>query len=430
MAPRIDIDGRNLALRRGTGISTYARNLTHVIHGLGPAVGVVYGKHLLPRADATLAEVSFFDQENLLPRSRFARRSHLFGQVIAGMAGLRPRRIAGEVVIREPLAADLPYFDRLYNIPGLFDIARSYLKYTGQLMDLRYSRQERPQVFHCTCPLALRVRGAANIYTLHDLIPLKLPYYTRYLKAEYYRIVKEIVRRADHICTVSEFSRQDIIRTLKVPENRVTNTYQSVSVPGWITRKTDDEIANEIEGAFGLPFGGYFLFFGAIEPKKNIARMIEGYLKANVPQPLVIVGSEAWSADHELAMLQNDAVRDSGRIKRIQYVPFDLLLTLIRGARSVVFPSLYEGFGLPVLEAMLLGTPVITSTSSCLPEVAGDAALLVDPYDTDDIKAAFRAMADSTASLEEFRERGQRQAALFSPERYAARVKAMYAPFL
>jgi glycosyltransferase involved in cell wall biosynthesis len=111
----------------------------------------------------------------------------------------------------------------------------------------------------------------------------------------------------------------------------------------------------------------------------------------------------------------------------LDYVPFRLLVNLIRGARAVLFPSLYEGFGLPALESMLLGTPVITSNTASMPEVVGDAAIKVDPYDVSALVQAIQALDRDATLRARLAEAGPRQAALFSPERYAARLEALYA---
>ena len=113
-------------------------------------------------------------------------------------------------------------------------------------------------------------------------------------------------------------------------------------------------------------------------------------------------------------------------VRRFRYVSLSTLVTLIRGARAIVFPSLYEGFGLPVLEAMALGTPVITSREASLPEVAGDAALLVDPYDADDIAQAISTIVNDADLRAELSDRGKLQAEKFSVERYRERVAALY----
>jgi glycosyltransferase involved in cell wall biosynthesis len=207
-----------------------------------------------------------------------------------------------------------------------------------------------------------------------------------------------------------------------------------------MTARPDAEVAREIEGVFGLDWGGYFLFFGAIEPKKNLGRVVEAYLASGAKSPLVIIGGKAWLDDAETRMIYSDIVevsalrdgliRRADRIRRYDYLPFGLLVSLIRGARATLLPSLYEGFGLPVLESMLLNTPVLASTAGALPEVAGDAALLVDPYDTHAIRRGIETL-DSDADLRaELSRRGVRQAARFSPEAYRQRLAELYQPLL
>ena len=196
----------------------------------------------------------------------------------------------------------------------------------------------------------------------------------------------------------------------------------------------------EIEGTFGLTFKDYFLFWGSIEPKKNLARIIEGYLASRVRAPLVIVGAQAWKSENELKLLYDDNIRsllrvgDETRVKKkviqLSYAPYPLLISLIRGAKATVFPSLYEGFGLPILESMLLGTPVISSTTASAPEVAGDAALLVDPYDAGQISAAIRSVDADEDLRNSLTRRGTDRARLFSRERYLERLRGVYDKFL
>jgi glycosyltransferase involved in cell wall biosynthesis len=251
-----------------------------------------------------------------------------------------------------------------------------------------------------------------------------------------FRLLKKIARQADHIVTVSENSKRDIIELLGVEETRVTNTYQAVHFPDVYRLRSDETIAEQLRGSFGLEFREYLLFFGALEPKKNVGRLIEAYLSSGVDIPLVLVASEGWNNVTETKLIAE--LRDRQRLEaqsnhrarrtvhRFDYAPFSMLVTLIRGARAVVFPSLYEGFGLPVLEAMVLGTPVVTSRESSVPEIAGDAALLVDPYRTDEIAEAIRTIAKDAGLRAELARRGQAQAAKFSVDRYRDRVAALY----
>src|SRR5919107_1067988 len=134
-------------------------------------------------------------------------------------------------------------------------------------------------------------------------------------------------------------------------------------------------------------------------------------------------------ADHIRYLVQDGAaLRTRHKVLMLDYAPFRLLVNLIRGARGVLFPSLYEGFGLPALEAMLLGTPVVTSNTASMPEVVGDAAITVDPYDVSALVRAIQAVDGDAELRARLAEAGPRRAALFSPERYSPRLEAPYGP--
>ncbi|MDF1836165.1 MAG: glycosyltransferase family 1 protein, partial [Alteraurantiacibacter sp. bin_em_oilr2.035] len=291
---------------------------------------------------------------------------------------------------------------------------------------------EPHQLAHWTYPLPMKAKGCPNVYTLHDLVPLRLPYTTLDKKRRYLNLLRRIAKTADHIVTVSEHSRRDIIELLGVPEAKVTNTYQSVHIPDEILKIDEAQVTRDVEGVAGVGCQEYLLYWGAIEPKKNVGRLIEAYLSSNIKNPLVIVGARAWKSDQELRLLNSvnsafSGARSPGnRIVLLDYVPFRLLMSLIRGAKGAIFPSLYEGFGLPVLEAMLLGTPVICSDTSSLPEVAGDAALTVDPYNTDQLSSQITRL-DSDADLRaDLSRRGIARAARFSPDLFRQRMHEVY----
>lgn len=277
------------------------------------------------------------------------------------------------------------------------------------------------------------MKGAKNIYTLHDLVPLRLPYTTLDNKSYYLRLMKKIVHEADHIITVSETSRLDIIKLLDCPESKVTNTYQSVEIPQVLTNKSVEQVQAEIYGALGLDYKKYVLFYGAIEPKKNVGRIIEAYLSSGIDIPLVLIGTEAWKADEELKLFKSKSSVDkkfgvqlSGRILHFDYVPFSLLVSAIRGAKATIFPSLYEGFGLPILESMLLGTPVVTSKEGATAEIAGDAALLVDPYRPNEISSALVKIITDDELNTAFSHRGLHRSEVFSREAHAKRINSVH----
>ena len=299
---------------------------------------------------------------------------------------------------------------------------------------------ERPDIFHASHAVPLAVKGCPNIYTIHDLVPLRLPHTTLDDKKHVYRLLTKLARTADHIVTVSEYSRQDIIRELGVDEKRVTNTYQAVDVPAEVLARSKDEIATELHALFGLEFREYFLFCGAIEPKKNVSRLIDAYAASGTKYPLILAGGGGWQNDGDLRKIDAErfvnfridggVVRRERQVQRLEYLPRDQLMALIRGARALLFPSIYEGFGLPVVEAMLLGTPVVTSNVSSLPEVAGDAALLVDPYSTEAISRAIVALDQDDDLCRDHSQRGQVQAQKFSADAYDGRLSALYSELL
>ncbi|HEY1432654.1 MAG TPA: glycosyltransferase family 1 protein, partial [Stellaceae bacterium] len=370
---RIIFDGLNLSLTRGTGIATYTRMLTRAAHDLGHEVGVVYSTPFTPAKDPLLREIAFFDEKRpSMSGKRKLTLRRAFNQAIDQTRYHLPVKplpieLSGAVVARQ-FRRTLAVHDRVFVARNLFANARTYFLRTKAFVNLVF--EPRPDILHCTYPLPLRVKSARNIYTIHDLVPLRLPFTTEDNKRQLFRLLKKIAREADHIVTVSENSKRDIIELLGVEEGRISNTYQTVDFPReWIERPTA-AVASQLEGHFGLAFQDYLLFFGALEPKKNVRRLIDAYLASGVDVPLVLVVAGGWQNDVEMRLLAEqdecEGLRKrSGRgIHRLDYVSFATLATLIRGARAVIFPSLYEGFGLPVLESMVLGTPVVASRES------------------------------------------------------------------
>ena len=433
---RIGVDGFNLAMPQGTGISTYATELVAALHELEYEVDGVFG--LAVPADPSLREAAFFDRYRRPPDPprRVSRWRRPWERLRERARSYEPHPMRfvpmdGSVVRTPDGPGALPPFDRLASADRLFDDAMTAFSRTGRFATVRLPQP--PEVMHWTYPLPLRVADARNVYTLHDLVPLKLPYTTLDNKELYARLIAGCLHHADQICTVSEASRRDIVDRFGIDPARVTNTYQVAPTPNGRGDAADD--AHAVESIFGLARRGYYLFCGAIEPKKNVGRLIEAYLTMRSPTPLVIVGARAWQSEAELQLVPGEGVNGSAgifhgprgqTIIRLDYLSRALLAKLIRSAKALVFPSLYEGFGLPVLEAMQLGTPVITSTTSSLPEVAGDAGLLVDPYDVAALTAAMRRVDEDETLTTAMSERGLEQAQRFSRARYRERLTALY----
>jgi glycosyltransferase involved in cell wall biosynthesis len=401
------------------------------VRDLGFEVGVVYSSPQRPAKNPLLREISFFDAREATS-VRFARQVwHTISDQLYCPLGIQPSAVnLTGAVITDQFRGRLPLHDHLYVTRNLFANARRYFSWSGRFAELAFDTP--PNVLHCTYQLPLRAKGACNIYTIHDLVPLRLPFTTLDNKRQTYRLLRKIAAEADHIVTVSEQSRRDIVELLGADADRVTNTYEAVDFAPEYLERSDAAVADQLSATFQLETDGYLLFYGAFEPKKNVGRLIEAYLMSAADIPLVITGPSGWGTAAEVSLLKQlrDEERSlpgsSRRIFRFEYASRSMLVSLIRGARAVLFPSLYEGFGLPVLEAMLLGTPVVTSRTSSLPEIAGDAALYVNPYETDDIARAIKTICADADLRAELSRRGRLQAEQFSPARYRERVAALY----
>ncbi|KRB79875.1 glycosyl transferase family 1 [Sphingomonas sp. Root710] len=428
----IGIDGFNLAMPRGTGVATYGYGLARTVAKLGHQTLGLFGIDVGSKPGTR--ELLFFDRigKNRAPENRKQHKRRMRREWFRSLLPAQGVDVPITGAVETQAFADrLPAFDRLVSSAGLFDIADKRLRRSGQFLTLRIPNP--PDIMHWTYPIPVRLEGARNIYTLHDLVPLKLPYTTLDNKQAYHRLIELCVTQGDHICTVSEASRADILTLFpQLSPDKVTNSYQTAPIPEALLARDPAEDARVVADMFGLEHRGYFLFFGALDPKKNLARIIEAYLTAQSETPLVIVGARHWGTEQEARIFgggKGISLYGEAQAKglvQLDYLPREMLLRLARGAKAVLFPSLYEGFGLPALEAIRLGTPVISSTISSLPEVVGEAGLLVDPYDAGAIAGAMRAIDREPALAARLSAAAGPQAAKFSDEAYQARLSAMY----
>lgn len=429
---RICVDGFNIGLRKTTGIATYGRNLLTALDGMGHETQVLYGPTAKPSKRPLLNEIALIDARDV-GEKRLAR---LFGTASAYVGRTARAVQPSDAVVWPSRGGGRPRAQAYWSAARLFTTAQRNFSAKRGATAVRFADDAgvgRPDVVHWTTPLPLHAPGRANVVTIHDLIPLRLPHTTLDNKRAFFRLCRDAVRRADAIAVVSEATRRDVVRLLGVPEDRLVTTWQSVEIPARLSDRPEEEVATELLGAFDLGWKDYWLHWGAIEPKKNLGRVVEAYLTSGSTRPLVVVGGKGWLDEDETALMHAYRARGKAARKRIRtfdHLPFSLLVSLIRGARGTLFPSIYEGFGLPVLESMLLGTPVITSTVASLPEVAGDAALTVDPYDPVAISRAIRALDADEALAADLVARGRLQAARFSPEAHRARLVELYAGVL
>ncbi|HVL69220.1 MAG TPA: glycosyltransferase family 1 protein [Vicinamibacterales bacterium] len=292
-------------------------------------------------------------------------------------------------------------------------------------------RRERVDLFHAPHYVLPPLTPCKSVVTIHDCIHLRFPQYLPNRLAYVYARSSLWVatHRASRVLTVSETSKRDILRYFRVPEGKIDVIYNAID-ERLGEAPTDAEVA-QVRERYQLndPF---VLYAGNIKPHKNLERLIEAFntmRKGGLEHvKLLIIGDEI----SKYATLRRAVHRHKlhKHVRFFGFVPDKTLASLYRLASVFVFPSLYEGFGLPPLEAMAAGTPVITSNVSSLPEVVGDAAILIDPYEPDAIAGAMRRVLTDAPLREDLRRRGLARVREFSWDRSVARVREIYGEVL
>jgi alpha-1,3-rhamnosyl/mannosyltransferase len=264
-------------------------------------------------------------------------------------------------------------------------------------------------------------RGVKHLVTLHDLLIMQAhdgiaSQTFRQKRGDLYRAA---AAAADAIITVSETTRQDVTRQFGVPEERVQVVYLGVD-PHFAQHRPDATQA--VLRRYQLA-PGYLLFVGAISGRKNTARLVQAYAqsRAHRERPLVLVGAMSYRGADTIAAI--DHSRLGKHIRLLGYVPDEDLPALYAGAGCFVFPTLYEGFGMPILEAMASGIPVLTSSTGAAPEVSGGLAVIVNPYDVEAIADGIERALETPASR---LAQARAHASAFTWERCASQTLAIY----
>jgi glycosyltransferase involved in cell wall biosynthesis len=276
---------------------------------------------------------------------------------------------------------------------------------------------KRFDVIHCPTvrtPFLRKPTGVRLVMTVHDVVPLAAPSYHKPTYRIYFsRVLPHLLAQCDMLIADSQSTKNDLAEFLSVPTDHV----QVVHAAGrWSVGDTKETIAPQ----------PYFLAVGTLEPRKNLHRVLRAFGELrrrcpSIPDRLIIAGKPGWGDVRDDSLLRNR--RD---ISWLGFVPDDQLKDLYQKAKALVYPSLYEGFGFPVLEAMSLGCPVITSHRSSLPEVAGHAAIYVDPEDTEQLVNAMERILTQQDLRASLVAKGYEQSRCFSWTRCAAETADVY----
>jgi glycosyltransferase involved in cell wall biosynthesis len=419
------VDGLYRFEAQGSGISTYSRTLGDGLSALGCNVSWLSGASMAGgRPDALADEVALADRppqlSGLRERAQTIRR---MGQgLTSASVTARPLTSTGAVFANQ----GAPSPNSVFLAPDIFVKAHYRHMLLRQFTDIRAAAKF--DVLHLTAPLPVRMAGVKTVTTIHDLVPIRLPWTTPDNKSEFIDRVRTSAKLSDLIITVSEASKRDIVEILDMDPDRVAVTWQ----PSDLATLTDQEREDlpRVLSRFGLAEQGYALFVGAIEPKKNLRRLIEAFLETDSDMPLVIVGRKAWMWEDEIGFIEALSEAPRSRLRFMGYAERDDLRRLYAGAQMFLFPSLYEGFGLPPLEAMNAGCPVLASDRGSLPEVCGDGAGYADAMDRDDLRRKIEQMMGDQGLRARLSDAGRKRAQAFSKDAYVSSLASAYAKLL
>ncbi len=278
----------------------------------------------------------------------------------------------------------------------------------------------RLRLFHGLNQRLPVVPRVPKVVTFHDLFAITGEFSTREYRERSARIARETAATADHIIAVSQHTAKQVASNLDFPHSQISVVHHGIDPLDVPPPARQDAILRELN--VSRPF---ILQVGTLQVRKNVERSVAAFEAAGGSCEFVLAGSLGYGAEEILDRIERSPSRP--RIRLVGHVNDDARASLYAGAEALLFPSLEEGFGLPVGEAFSVGLPVIGSSRSAIPEVAGDAAVLVDPLDTDAIAGALERVLGDSALRDDLRRKGRARSAEFSWERCAAETWSVYA---
>ncbi len=315
-------------------------------------------------------------------------------------------------------------------LPLSFEVSSAISYLTGLDTPGAEPLNHKLDLFHAPDHCIPRLRKTPLVASIMDVIPLTQPNYVKSsLRKVKSTVFSHLATKAQHIITISSYSALEIEQVLGISQQHITVT------PLGVNRRYFDRVEPVMRESVLMRYQlakPYFLFVGTLQTRKNVERILDAYehLSDGVVNAFDLVIAGRARADMGKLTERLAAPRTRGSVKWIQYVPDNDLPALMQSATALVFPSLYEGFGLPVLEAFASRAPVITSNTTSLPEVAGDAAILVNPLAVEEISQAMERVANSSEDISKLIERGYARALEFTWERTAKLTAKVYRSML
>jgi glycosyltransferase involved in cell wall biosynthesis len=286
------------------------------------------------------------------------------------------------------------------------------------------ARRDRCDVIYFPYPILPPYRPIPTVAMIHDLGFVRFPeHYPADMLRNLVGPMRSAATRATHLVAVSESTKRDLVELFGITADKISVVYHGVGAEF----APLPDAREKVRARIGIE-RPYVLFVGTVQPRKNLPRVIEAFARVvreqGILHELVIAGQKGWLPEESMNAPQKFGVEH--RVRFVDYVPEEMLPALYTAADALAFPSLYEGFGLPVLEAMACGVPVLTSKTSSLPEVAGDAALLVEPTSAEDIAQGLsRILSDESLRIA-LRDKGLARARSFT---WANSARALISAF-
>lgn len=308
----------------------------------------------------------------------------------------------------------LQNFSPNYRLPLPVSISSLLSKYNFSFINNCDNYLNKPDLIHGTDHYVYPCKNTKKIITIHDLTFLKYPFYSNNIVKKYSQRIIKCLEWTDLVITFSQNTKQDIMEYFKVSSNKI---YITPEASRYHFNFLDDYDLEDLKKLVSYNFEKpYILFVSTLEPRKNIVNLIRAFnlLKEvyKIPHDLVLIGQKGWDFQDIFTTINKSLFKDN--IYHLGYLSDELVALFYSQADLLIYPSFYEGFGLPVLEAMTLGCPVVTSRTSSLPEVAGDAAIFINPFDPTAIAYGINKVISDSNLRQNLIDKGKIQSQLFS----------------